>query len=149
MRVVTLGEVMIRMMPPGWERLTKSLPGVLESTFGGAEVNVAVSIAAQGGTAAYCSPLPDNPITTAFEGELRRYGVDDSLVNVAVLSPTIERAQASRSFLQIITTGIRYLAVRPGSTSQGSHHQSARPRPMWLGFQLTKRLDEAFLSRAI
>lgn len=80
MRVVTLGEVMIRMMPPGWERLTKSLPGVLESTFGGAEVNVAVSIAAQGGTAAYCSPLPDNPITTAFEGELRRYGVDDSLV---------------------------------------------------------------------
>ena len=27
MRVVTLGEVMIRMMPPGWERLTKSLPG--------------------------------------------------------------------------------------------------------------------------
>jgi 2-dehydro-3-deoxygluconokinase len=39
-----------------------------------------VSIAAQGGTAAYCSPLPDNPITTAFAGELRRYGVDDSLL---------------------------------------------------------------------
>lgn len=80
MRVVTLGEVMIRMMPPGWERLTKSLPGVLEATFGGAEVNVAVSIAAQGGTAAYCSALPDNPITTAFAGEIRRYGVDDSLL---------------------------------------------------------------------
>lgn len=80
MRVVTLGEVMIRMMPPGWERLTKSLPGVLEATFGGAEVNVAVSIAAQGGTAAYCSALPDNPITAAFAGEIRRYGVDDSLL---------------------------------------------------------------------
>lgn len=80
MRVVTLGEVMIRMMPPGWDRLTSALPGVLEATFGGAEVNVAVSIAAQGGTAAYCSALPDNPITTAFEGELRRFGVDDSLV---------------------------------------------------------------------
>lgn len=80
MRVVTLGEVMIRMMPPGWERLTKALPGVLEATFGGAEVNVAVSIAAQGGHAAYCSALPDNPITTAFAGELRRYGVDDSLL---------------------------------------------------------------------
>lgn len=80
MRVVTLGEVMIRMMPPGWGRLTQSLPGVLETTFGGAEVNVAVSIAAQGGRAAYCSALPDNPITTAFAGELRRYGVDDSLI---------------------------------------------------------------------
>lgn len=80
MRVVTLGEVMIRMMPPGWDRLTRSLPGMLEATFGGAEVNVAVSIAAQGGTAAYCSALPDNPITTAFAGELRKYGVDDSLL---------------------------------------------------------------------
>lgn len=80
MRVVTLGEVMIRMMPPGWDRLTRSLPGVLEATFGGAEVNVAVSIAAQGGTAAYCSALPDNPITTAFAGEIRKYGVDDSLL---------------------------------------------------------------------
>ena len=80
MRVVTLGEVMIRMMPPGWGRLTQSLPGVLEATFGGAEVNVAVSIAAQGGAAAYCSALPDNPITTAFAGELRKYGVDDSLL---------------------------------------------------------------------
>jgi len=80
MRVVTLGEVMVRMMPPGWGRLTQSLPGVLEATFGGAEVNVAVSIAAQGGHAAYCSALPDNPLTTAFCGELRKYGVDDGLV---------------------------------------------------------------------
>jgi 2-dehydro-3-deoxygluconokinase len=80
MRVVTLGEVMIRMMPPGWQRLTQALPGDLEATFGGAEVNVAVSIAVQGGTAAYCSALPDNPITTAFAGDLRRYGVDDSLL---------------------------------------------------------------------
>jgi 2-dehydro-3-deoxygluconokinase len=80
MRVVTLGEVMVRMMPPGWQRLSQSLPGVLEVTYGGAEVNVAVSIAAQGGRAAFCSALPDNPITTAFAGELRRFGVDDSLV---------------------------------------------------------------------
>lgn len=80
MRVVTLGEVMIRMMPPGWGRLSQSLPGILESTFGGAEVNVAVSVAAQGGTAAYCTALPDNAITTAFAGELRKFGVDDSLL---------------------------------------------------------------------
>jgi 2-dehydro-3-deoxygluconokinase len=80
MRVVTLGEVMMRLMPPGWARVTQSLPGSLEATFGGAEANVAVSIATQGGEAAYCTALPDNPITTAFARELRRFGVDDSLL---------------------------------------------------------------------
>ena len=80
MRVVTLGEVMMRLMPPGWARVTQSLPGSLEATFGGAEANVAVSIAAQGGEAAYCTALPDNPITEAFAREMRKFGVDDSLL---------------------------------------------------------------------
>ncbi|MBM4074241.1 MAG: sugar kinase [Planctomycetes bacterium] len=80
MRVVTLGEVMMRLMPPGWSRVTQSIPGTLESTFGGAEANVAVSIAAQGGQSAYCTALPDNPITDAFAREIRKFGVDDSLL---------------------------------------------------------------------
>lgn len=76
MRVVTFGEVMLRMMPPGWNRLSQSLPGSLDVTFGGAEVNVAVSIARQGGKAAYCTALPDNPLTDAFVCQLRSVGVD-------------------------------------------------------------------------
>ena len=42
-RVVTLGEVMLRLKSPGFERLFQS--PLLEATFGGAEANVAVSLA--------------------------------------------------------------------------------------------------------
>jgi 2-dehydro-3-deoxygluconokinase len=80
-RVVTFGEVMIRLCPPGFLRLAQSLPGSLEATFGGAEVNVAVSIAQQGGQAGFCTALPDNPLTTAFVQELRRLGVDTDLIH--------------------------------------------------------------------
>ena len=79
-RVVSFGEVMIRLCPPGFLRVSQSLPGTLEATFGGAEVNVAVSIAQQGGRAAFCTALPDNPLTTAFVQELRRLGVETDLV---------------------------------------------------------------------
>jgi 2-dehydro-3-deoxygluconokinase len=79
-RVVTFGEVMIRFCPPGFLRLSQCLPGTWEATFGGAEVNVAVSIAQQGGRAAYCTALPDNPLTSAFVAELRRLGVADDLI---------------------------------------------------------------------
>ena len=80
MRVVTFGEVMLRMMPSGWLRLSQALPGSLDATFGGAEVNVAVSIVRQGGRAAYCTVLPDNPLTDAFVAQLRSFGVDIDLV---------------------------------------------------------------------
>lgn len=80
MRVVTFGEVMLRMMPPGWLRVSQSLPGSLDATFGGAEVNVAVSIARQGGQAAFCTALPDNPLTDAFVAQLRSFGVDVDLI---------------------------------------------------------------------
>lgn len=80
MRVVTFGEVMLRMMPSGWTRLSQSLPGTLDATFGGAEVNVAMSVVRQGGRAAYCTALPDNPITDAFIAKIRSYGIDPSLI---------------------------------------------------------------------
>ncbi len=82
-RVVTFGEVMLRLAPPGALRLDQVLPGSLDATFGGAEVNVAVSIAAQGGQAAYCTVLPDNPITAAFLADLRRFRVDTDLVQTS------------------------------------------------------------------
>lgn len=48
MRVVTFGEIMLRLMPLGGQRWRQSLPGELSATYGGAEANVAVSIALQG-----------------------------------------------------------------------------------------------------
>ena len=80
MRVVTFGEVMIRLCPEGFLRLRQSLPGRLEATFGGGELNTAVSIAMQGGESAYVSPLPDNAITDSLVQEMRRLGVDASLI---------------------------------------------------------------------
>lgn len=79
-RVTTFGEVMIRLMPPGHQRLSQGLPGSLEATFGGAEANVAMSIARQGGQAAFCTSLPDNPLTDCFIREMRGWGVDTDLI---------------------------------------------------------------------
>lgn len=83
MRVVSLGEVMLRLCPEEFLRLGQVLPGRLEATFGGGEVNVAVSVVQQGGQAAFATALPDNPITDAFVAELRKFGVDPSLVRRA------------------------------------------------------------------
>src|SRR6516162_3562546 len=80
MRVVTFGEVMLRLAPEEFLRLAQVLPGRLEATFGGGEVNVAVSVALQGGQAAFATVLPDNVLTDAFENELRKLKVDPGLV---------------------------------------------------------------------
>lgn len=77
-RVITFGEVMLRLKSPGYERLFQS--PLLEATFGGGEANVAISLANFGFDAAFCTALPDNMIGDACIGELRRFGVDTSLI---------------------------------------------------------------------
>lgn len=96
MRVVTLGEVMIRLCPEEFLRLTQVIPGRLEATFGGGEVNVAVSIAQQGGEAAFATMLPDNVLTDAFEQELRKLNVDARLV---------KRSKQGRFGIYFVETG--------------------------------------------
>jgi 2-dehydro-3-deoxygluconokinase len=80
MRVVTFGEVMLRLAPEGFLRLRQSLPGRLEATFGGGELNVAVSIALQGGRAAFLTSVPDNVVTDALIQEMRKLNVESDLV---------------------------------------------------------------------
>lgn len=80
MRVVTFGEVMLRLCPEENLRVRQVMPGRLEATFGGGELNVAVSIAFQGGESAFLTVLPDNPITDSLVQECRKVGVDPSLV---------------------------------------------------------------------
>jgi len=75
-RVVTLGEIMLRLKPPGFERFLQSPR--FEATFGGGEANVAVSLARFGVETAFVTALPNNPIAEACIGDLRRYGVDTS-----------------------------------------------------------------------
>lgn len=75
-RVVTFGEIMLRLKAPGFERLFQS--PVLEATFGGAEANVAVSLAHYGVPVSFVSAVPANNVGDACVAELRRFGVDTS-----------------------------------------------------------------------
>ena len=77
-RVITFGEVMLRLKAPGHERFLQS--PVLEATFGGGEANVAVSLACFGLDVAYVTVLPQNPIADACVADLRSKNVDTSLV---------------------------------------------------------------------
>jgi 2-dehydro-3-deoxygluconokinase len=77
-RYVTFGEIMLRLKPPGAERFFQS--PLLEATFGGGEANVAVALAGFGSEAAFVSVIPQNAVGDACVGELRRRGVDTSLV---------------------------------------------------------------------
>lgn len=77
-RVVTFGEIMLRLKSPGQERLFQS--STLEATFGGAEANVAVSLANYGVPTTFVTALPANAVGDACMGELRRFGVDVSQI---------------------------------------------------------------------
>jgi 2-dehydro-3-deoxygluconokinase len=77
--IVSFGEIMLRLAPPGFERFLQTPQFV--ATFGGGEANVAVALASFGLPSAYVTVLPDkNPITDAAIGELRRMGVDTSKI---------------------------------------------------------------------
>jgi len=77
--IVTFGEIMLRLAPPGLERFLQTPQFV--ATFGGGEANVAVALAQLGMPAAFVTVLPAaNPIADACVAELRRFGVDTSRV---------------------------------------------------------------------
>jgi 2-dehydro-3-deoxygluconokinase len=71
--VVTFGELMMRLSPPGSERLLQS--PALNATFGGGEANVAVSLAHFGVTSRYVTRLPANALGDAAIRALRAEGV--------------------------------------------------------------------------
>lgn len=72
-KTVTFGEIMLRLSPPGAERFLQSPSFV--ATFGGAEANVAVSLAAFGLDSWYVTRLPKHAIGEAAVKALRMEGV--------------------------------------------------------------------------
>lgn len=76
--IVTFGEIMGRLCPPGFNRFRQALPGDLNLTFAGAEANVAASIAILGGSARFVTAIPDNDITQACLANLRGLKVETS-----------------------------------------------------------------------
>ena len=130
MRLVTFGEVMLRLAPEEFLRLSQSLPGRLEATFGGGEVNVAVSVALQGHEAAFATVLPDNLITDAFVQELRKLNVGTELVR---------RAKAGRFGVYFVETG----ANQRASTVTYDRDQSCIAIAAAQDFDWSRILDRA------
>ncbi|HRO03925.1 MAG TPA: sugar kinase [Terricaulis sp.] len=77
-RFVCFGEILIRLTAPGRELLLQS-PQLIPYV-GGAEANVAVSLARFGHDARMVSVLPDNPLGEAALGEMRRRGLDTRFI---------------------------------------------------------------------
>ena len=73
-KVITFGELMLRLQPYNYERFVQC--DHVEFTFGGGEANVAVSLANYGMDVAYVTKLPTHAIGQAAVNSLRRYGVD-------------------------------------------------------------------------
>jgi 2-dehydro-3-deoxygluconokinase len=78
MTVVTFGEIMLRLSPPGFERFFQS--STLSATFGGGEANVAVSLAQFGIDSVYVTRLPAHAIGDAAIRALRAEGVRTDFV---------------------------------------------------------------------
>ncbi len=77
-KVITFGEIMLRLAPEGYLRFSQSEKYL--ATFGGAEANVAVSLANYGEDVSFVTKLPDNDIGQSAINSLRKFGVDTSKV---------------------------------------------------------------------
>ena len=77
-KIVTFGEIMLRLAPKGYLRFLQKPE--FEATFGGGEANVAVSLANFGADVTFITKLPQNDIGEAAVRDLRKYGVDTSMI---------------------------------------------------------------------
>lgn len=78
MKVVTLGEIMLRLSTPGFERFVQAES--FDAIYGGGEANVAVSLANYGFDSYYVTKLPSHEIGQAAVNALRRYGVNTEYI---------------------------------------------------------------------
>ena len=76
--LVTLGETLLRLSPPGMQRLDQAR--AFEVGVGGSELNVASVLARLGRRTAWVSRLPEGPLGRIVDGEARRHGVDTRFV---------------------------------------------------------------------
>ncbi len=78
MKVITFGEIMMRLNPEGYRRFVQAER--FEASYSGGEANVAVSLANYGIDAAFVSKIPAHEIGQCAVNALRRYGVDTSMM---------------------------------------------------------------------
>ncbi|HLO31548.1 MAG TPA: sugar kinase [Anaerolineales bacterium] len=73
MKIITFGEIMLRLAPPGFQRFTQARS--FEAVYGGGEANVAVALANLGEEVEYVTRLPKNELGDACLMSLRSYGI--------------------------------------------------------------------------
>ena len=73
MKIVTFGEIMMRLNPEGYQRFVQA--DKFEASYAGGEANVAVSLADYGLEASFVTKLPANPLGESARNEMRRFGV--------------------------------------------------------------------------
>lgn len=73
-KVVTFGEIMMRLSPPGYKRFTQAES--FDVVYGGGEANVAVSLANYGLDSYFVTKVPDHEIGECAVSNLRRFGVN-------------------------------------------------------------------------
>ncbi len=77
-RVITFGEIMLRLNPSGYLRLVQA--NSLEMNYAGGEANVAASLANLGINAAFVSKIPKHEVGECVVRELRKNGVDTNFI---------------------------------------------------------------------
>lgn len=125
--IVCFGELLLRLTAPGSERLLQS--SALDVCVGGAEANVAVSLANFGHDVRFASVVAANPLGAAALGELRRHNVDTAAVKRApqrmglyFLEPgavrrpsSITYDRAGSAFAEAAPDAIDWPAILPGA----------------------------------
>src|SRR5215212_5967579 len=77
-KVVTLGEIMLRLSTPDFKRFVQA--DSFDVTYGGGEANVAAAICNYGENGTFVTKVPKNPIGQAAINHIRRYGVDTQYI---------------------------------------------------------------------
>lgn len=77
-KIITFGEIMLRLSPPNHQRFVQAKS--FDATFGGAEANVAVSLANYGLNSYFVTAIPDNELGYAAINSVRSFGVNTEYV---------------------------------------------------------------------
>lgn len=72
-KVVTLGEIMLRLSPPDYQKIEQTQ--TFDAGYGGGEANVAISLAQFGLTSSFVTKLPNNALGNSAKQQLNRFGV--------------------------------------------------------------------------
>ncbi len=116
-RVVTFGEVMLRLEPAGFGRLLQAVPGNLRATFAGAEANVAAAVCNLGGSAEVVTAVSRNKLSEALLRELHGLGI---------LTDRIKQIEGSRLGLFFTERGANQ---RPSTVTYDRAHSALATTP--------------------